>query len=111
MRGLVRVFLSTLVCAAGIPLLAQSRGTINGSVTDASGGLVPAATVTAALVDQLVRRSVTTGSDAYYSLWVIKTLCRGLMLWSSRLWNIKTRSIRKINRLKSASFQGLMLLG
>jgi hypothetical protein len=63
----IRVFLSTLVCAAATPLFAQSTGTINGSVTDASGGVVPAATVTATLVDQQVRRSVTTGGDGYYS--------------------------------------------
>ena len=62
-----RVLLSTLICAAGMPLLAQSTGTINGNVTDATGGLVPAATVTATLVDQQVRRSVATGADGYYS--------------------------------------------
>ena len=66
-RGFVRRFVCTLMLAAGMPLAAQSTGTINGIVTDATGALVPAATVTATLVDQQVRRSVVTSGDGYYS--------------------------------------------
>src|SRR5689334_13436109 len=66
-RGCRTLFLSAMLFATGLRLIAQSTGTISGNVVDQSGGLVPGATVTATLVEQQLRRSVTTGSDGFYS--------------------------------------------
>lgn len=64
-----RVFCAlSFLLASSIPLRAQTTGTINGNVTDSSGALVPAATVTATLIDQQVRRAAISNSEGFYSL-------------------------------------------
>src|SRR5450759_4290955 len=54
--------------AAGRPLSAQSAGTgsITGTVTDASGGVVPNVTVEATSVDTGQSHGATTGTDGAY---------------------------------------------
>ena len=56
--------------AAARPLSAQSAGTgsLTGTVTDASGGVVPNVTVAAASVDTGRSHGATTGSDGVYRL-------------------------------------------
>lgn len=52
-----------------LPAYAQSdRGTITGTVTDASGGVVPNAKVTATNIDSNETRETTTGNDGSYTL-------------------------------------------
>jgi carboxypeptidase family protein len=48
--------------------LAQATAQINGTVTDASGGVLPGATVTAIQTDTGVRREVVTGTDGSFTL-------------------------------------------
>src|SRR4051812_47323384 len=67
-RDFASALVRVVMLATGIPLMGQSTGTISGSVSDPTGALVPAATVTATLVDQQLRRSVTTSGDGFYSL-------------------------------------------
>src|SRR6266446_8135607 len=52
------------VCASAF---GQSTGTINGSVLDATGAVVPDATVTATNTGTNVVRTTTTNSDGLYS--------------------------------------------
>lgn len=64
-----RVFL--LVCASllgAMPVFAQTTGEIRGSVKDASGAVIPNATVTAIFVGTGAMRSVTTGGDGDYTI-------------------------------------------
>ena len=49
-------------------LCAQDRGTINGTVTDESGAVVPAARVTARHTGTGVSQTATTGADGLYNL-------------------------------------------
>ena len=49
-------------------LCAQDRGTINGTVTDESGAVVPAARVTARHTGTGVSQTATTGADGIYTL-------------------------------------------
>src|ERR1019366_3235171 len=62
------VFLSVLVVMLlAIPLAAQlPTGTILGVVKDASGGVVPGATITATNVDNAQARTATSGSDGAF---------------------------------------------
>ena len=57
-----------LVVLAGANLYAQTAGTgaLNGTVTDASGAVVPDVTVTATSVDNGQTRTATTGPDGTY---------------------------------------------
>jgi len=58
------VFLLAFASAA----YAQSTGTINGRVTDPSGGVVPGATVTATNAGTGIARSTVTDSDGLYTI-------------------------------------------
>lgn len=62
------LLLFTIALAAAPSLLAQSAGTgsLTGTVSDSSGGVVPNATVTATSVDTGRSYSATTGNDGVY---------------------------------------------
>ncbi len=69
--GMVLVTLLT-VTLAPTPALAQSTGTILGVVKDASGAVVPDATVTITSVETDQTRTVTTGQDGAYRVPALK---------------------------------------
>ena len=51
-----------------VPLAAQSTGSIAGTITDASGAAVPAATITAVSVQTALQRTQQSGFDGAYSI-------------------------------------------
>jgi Carboxypeptidase regulatory-like domain/TonB dependent receptor len=51
-----------------MPLSAQYRGVLQGTVTDPSGGLVPNATVTLTSTETNISKTVTTGASGVYSI-------------------------------------------
>ena len=68
---MLKKILAALVCAAAIaaPAFAQStaaNGTIEGTILDASGGVLPGVTVTITNVDTGAERSVTTNEKGLY---------------------------------------------
>ena len=67
-----RIYLSTLCytflgLASAFSLVAQQAGSIDGLLTDPSGGAIPAAKVTLTGVDTGISRSVTTAQDGHYT--------------------------------------------
>ena len=53
-------YLAVVICLASSSLFAQTTGTLQGTVTDTSGAVVPGAKVTAKLEGAAVTRSTTT---------------------------------------------------
>ena len=51
-----------------VAALAQVAGTISGFITDASGAPVPAARVTALLVEQQIQRTAESNTKGFYTL-------------------------------------------
>jgi hypothetical protein len=67
---LPRVVVACLFVALALSLMAQTAGTgaLTGRLTDASGGVVADATVTATSIDNGEMRSATTGTDGSYKV-------------------------------------------
>jgi hypothetical protein len=67
---MVRISVAALVCGAcilgGVAVSAQSTGTLQGSVTDTQGGVMPGVSVTIRNTATGVARSVVTGSTGEY---------------------------------------------
>lgn len=59
-----------IMCLAAFAsaVLAQDRGTIRGTVSDASGAVMPAVTITAINIDTGVKQTVTTDSSGFFSM-------------------------------------------
>ena len=57
-----------LTFAFAAPAVAQSTATLQGTVTDAQGAVVPGAQVTATNEDTAARRSVLTDAAGYYQM-------------------------------------------
>ena len=66
MRTITRLFLLTLCCAAGI--LAQTSGTITGTVTDSSKAVIAGVQVSAHGKTVEAQRTVTTNNSGEYAL-------------------------------------------
>ncbi|MEO8725314.1 MAG: carboxypeptidase regulatory-like domain-containing protein [Acidobacteriaceae bacterium] len=64
----LRLAVSLLLAAISIPAIAQSTGSIQGSVTDASGAAIPNATVNIKNTAQALQRTVTTDSAGAYNV-------------------------------------------
>ena len=62
------LFTAVVVCLLAIPLVAQQAGQIVGVVRDASGGMVPGATVTATETGTGFVRTAVTSNDGQYVL-------------------------------------------
>lgn len=60
-------FVVALLFAAGLPVYAQSAGAIVGTVTDASGAILPSASVTVSNKSTGVARSLTTNAQGLYN--------------------------------------------
>ena len=63
-----RVFVCLLACAGIAPLFSQTTGTIYGTVTDASGSVMPAANITVTNVQTNVARTTASAQDGSYSV-------------------------------------------
>src|SRR5579872_7408882 len=64
MQRLLRLALA--VCLPAVCLLAQSNGSITGTVTDKSGAVIPGATVTVTNSSQGVSRTTATNNTGSY---------------------------------------------
>ena len=64
---LLFIFLAA-VCIPSVNAQTAGTGALNGTVTDASGSVVPSVTVTATNVDTGQIRTVTTGPNGFYSI-------------------------------------------
>jgi hypothetical protein len=68
-KFLLPLFCALLVCVAHIPLWSQATtATISGTVTDASGAVVPGITVTAVNPETNLSRTATTDEFGGYSI-------------------------------------------
>src|SRR5882672_3138859 len=67
MRGLYRFVLALLLLVAGSGYAQNSStGNIRGTVTDASGGVIPGAVITVSNIDTGVTKTFTTNSSGLY---------------------------------------------
>ena len=66
----MRNVLTALACLTAIAWVApaQDRGAIRGTVSDASGAVMPAVTITAVNIDTGVKQTVTTDQAGFYSM-------------------------------------------
>ena len=61
-------FLLALCLAIAVPVFAQVNGSVQGRVTDATGAVIPSATVTAVNTETGVSRSTTGNATGDYSV-------------------------------------------
>jgi hypothetical protein len=66
-RTSLLMFLVLALCLSGLQLLAQSAGTIQGTVSDATGAVVPTATITITNKATGIARTETANSQGLYS--------------------------------------------
>ena len=101
-RVLARLFLLALVGILVFPALSDAqmtRGAISGTVRDATGALVPGATVTATNTDTNISRSTVTDTQGFYR---IPALEAGRYAVKAELSGFQTVEYKDI-RLVSAS--------
>jgi len=65
-RGAIGVLLTVLLSASAFGQSQAANGTIEGTVTDTSTGVLPGATVTITNIETGAERSVTTNADGFY---------------------------------------------
>ena len=58
----------SFICAIATPVAAQYRGTLQGTITDPQGGVVPGATVTLTSNETNTSKTATTGDSGVYSI-------------------------------------------
>ena len=65
-RGAIGVLLTVLLSASAFGQSQAANGTIEGTVTDTSSGVLPGVTVTITNIETGAERSVTTNADGFY---------------------------------------------
>jgi hypothetical protein len=82
-----------LTLALAVPAIAQSTATLQGTVTDAQGAIIPGAQVTATNEDTAAQRSVLTDAAGYYQM---AALPAGTYQLETRLTGFQTQVIKGI---------------